>query len=160
MSWEGEWFPCRFSDPRSCAVLCPSINQLTYRVPYREVKVWWLVCPFTIGQPRLGSLVRGWSPLRPSFPGKKSITNKQTGPIATCQITLSPCCAARFYGGFHAVKYVVRVARDEDDELGNALIAGVGVLVPLVAVSATFRRNFPYAALLIGLDLVNNMSLQ
>jgi hypothetical protein len=48
------------------------------------------------------------------------------------------------------------VARGEDD-WGNPATAGLLTVGPLLA-SATFRRNVPYAVLLIGMDVVSEAS--
>jgi len=40
--------------------------------------------------------------------------------------------------------------------MGNAVMAGGLLLAPLMA-TATFRRNLPYAILLVALDVMNNM---
>lgn len=61
-----------------------------------------------------------------------------------------------FYSAYQGIKYLSRVARDEDD-WGNPTTAGLLTVAPLMA-SATFRRNVPYAMLLIGLDVVSEAS--
>ena len=61
-----------------------------------------------------------------------------------------------FYSSYQGIKYVSRVARDEDD-WGNPVTAALCTVAPLM-VSATFRRNVPYALLLIGMDVVSEAS--
>lgn len=61
-----------------------------------------------------------------------------------------------FYSAYQGIKYLSRVARGEDD-WGNPTTAGFLTVAPLMA-SATFRRNVPYAMLLIGLDVVSEVS--
>lgn len=61
-----------------------------------------------------------------------------------------------FYSMYQGVKYVSRVARGEDD-WGNPTTAALLTIGPLLA-SATFRRNVPYAVLLIGMDVVSEAS--
>jgi hypothetical protein len=72
-------------------------------------------------------------------------------------VALSACALLlyRFYGGYHACKYVSRVARDKND-MGNSVVAAVGTVAPM-ALSATFRRNIPYAALLVAIDFYNEL---
>lgn len=56
-----------------------------------------------------------------------------------------------FYSSYQGIKYISKVARDEDD-WGNPATAAFMTVAPLL-VSATFRRNVPYAVLLIGMDV-------
>lgn len=58
-----------------------------------------------------------------------------------------------FYSSYQGVKYISRVARDEDD-WGNPATAALFTVAPLL-VSTTFRRNVPYAVLLIGMDVLS-----
>lgn len=62
----------------------------------------------------------------------------------------------RFYSAYHGVKYLSRVARDEDD-VSNAFFASIFTVAPMFA-SATFRRNTTYAMLLIAMDVIGDMS--
>lgn len=61
-----------------------------------------------------------------------------------------------FYSMYQGIKYMSRVARGEDD-WGNPTTAALLTIGPLMA-SATFRRNVPYAVLLIGMDVVSEAS--
>ncbi|GAB5031892.1 Hypothetical protein NocV09_00701550 [Nannochloropsis oceanica] len=56
-----------------------------------------------------------------------------------------------FYSSYQGIKYISKVARDEDD-WGNPATAAITTVAPLL-LSATFRRNVPYAVLLIGMDV-------
>jgi hypothetical protein len=47
------------------------------------------------------------------------------------------------------------VVRNESD-YANGLTAGVVAVTPML-VSATFRRNVPYAVLLIAMDMISEM---
>jgi hypothetical protein len=65
------------------------------------------------------------------------------------------CLPCRFYATFQATKYFTRVVRNESD-YANGLTAGVVAVTPML-VSATFRRNVPYAVLLIAMDMISEM---
>lgn len=58
-----------------------------------------------------------------------------------------------FFGGFHVLKYGIRVAMDpgEVTEIGVAGAASLGALMSRPA----YRASMPYAAMLIGMDAFN-----
>lgn len=64
-----------------------------------------------------------------------------------------------FYASYQGVKYISKVARDDEDDWGNPVTATFVTVLPLMA-STTFRRNVPYALLLIGMDVVSDASSQ
>ena len=60
----------------------------------------------------------------------------------------------RFFCGYQGLKYAAKLARKEDD-FWNVLIASAGSFAPMVAVPA-MRSRYPYAAILIAMDTLNN----
>jgi len=52
------------------------------------------------------------------------------------------------------MKYGAKLAREEDD-FWNVLIASAGSFAPMLAVPA-MRSRYPYAAILIAMDTLNN----
>lgn len=62
--------------------------------------------------------------------------------------------ASRFFCGYQGLKYAAKLARKEDD-FWNVLIASAGSFAPMVAIPA-MRSRYPYAAILIAMDTLNN----
>lgn len=62
--------------------------------------------------------------------------------------------ARRFFCGYQGLKYAAKLARKEDD-FWNVLIASAGSFAPMVAIPA-MRSRYPYAAILIAMDTLNN----
>jgi len=59
-----------------------------------------------------------------------------------------------FFCGYQGLKYAAKLARKEDD-FWNVLIASAGSFAPMVAIPA-MRSRYPYAAILIAMDTLNN----
>jgi len=59
-----------------------------------------------------------------------------------------------FFGGFHAVKYGVRVAANEPGDVAEIAFASVTSLGAMMAKPVT-RASIPYAAMLVAMDSVS-----
>ncbi|CAM9171236.1 unnamed protein product [Ectocarpus sp. 6 AP-2014] len=59
-----------------------------------------------------------------------------------------------FFCTYQGMKYGAKLARKEDD-FWNVLIASAGSFAPMLAVPA-MRSRYPYAAILIAMDTLNN----
>jgi hypothetical protein len=62
---------------------------------------------------------------------------------------------SRFFASYHGVLKALRLYNPQQSEV-NIGIAGITTLIPLVAVGK-LRPMFPYAVMLIVLDIVNGI---
>ncbi|CAM9327853.1 unnamed protein product [Ectocarpus fasciculatus] len=95
--------------------------------------------------------------------GHRAIRDDSTGKFPTTALktkeftrltALSGTIFTGFFCTYQGMKYGAKLARKEDD-FWNVLIASVGSFAPMLAVPA-MRSRYPYAAILIAMDTLNN----
>ena len=78
----------------------------------------------------------------------------RTSDVMRLSVASHSGSTCRFFCGYQGLKYAAKLARKEDD-FWNVLIASAGSFAPMVAVPA-MRSRYPYAAILIAMDTLNN----
>eukprot|EP00752_Nemacystus_decipiens_P007178 g6427.t1 len=95
--------------------------------------------------------------------GHRAIRDDATGKFPTTALktkeftrltALSGTIFTGFFCGYQGLKYAAKLARKEDD-FWNVLIASAGSFAPMAAIPA-MRSRYPYAAILIAMDTLNN----
>ncbi|CAM9334595.1 unnamed protein product [Pylaiella littoralis] len=95
--------------------------------------------------------------------GHRAIRDDSTGKFPTRALktkefmrltALSGTIFTGFFCTYQGIKYAAKLGRREDD-FWNVLIASAGSFAPMLAVPA-MRSRYPYAAILIGMDTLNN----
>lgn len=104
----------------------------------------------------LRSLLRLWPRRVDRWPAKgaHALNSYETKLLPAVCVAFFPFPACRFFCGYQGLKYAAKLARKEDD-FWNVLIASAGSFAPMVAIPA-MRSRYPYAAILIAMDTLNN----
>jgi|UniRef100_A0A7S2U7N1 hypothetical protein len=84
----------------------------------------------------------------------KKASNAAKGRYLLQGTTRSAATFGAFFGGFHALKYLVKVNGNNPGDVVEIGVAGAISLGALAARSAT-RASLPYATMLIGMDSFN-----